>query len=457
MNRTLRRPFSIPLHLLRMLLAFLRWFWRYGLALSIFALLFIALVPRSTLLVNSLWQRVAFDVSAQQFDFLSWELDALRAKADQVLYGQHALLSEEQRSQFVRDYMADLQRAQALEAEIAAIYSDPTQAQPAQASAGLQGERDALRDSLRQRQSTTEAILEGQVAAVLVEQGFGVLGQLLPPMAMRFSRVPNLLVTSPLDEIRLDISLPLVPLPVDERAAIEQALEAQYELSALVVPLGGIALYPAMVFETASIPFAVETFAHEWLHHYLYFYPLGLSYFAGDGFGGEARIINETTADLFGKEIAGLVLARYYPDFPPPVLPTYEDEPAPAPDPQAFDFGAAMHETRVTLDELLAEGDVEGAEAYLEERRLFFYENGIALRRLNQAFFAFYGGYQAGGGVVGAGGSDPTGPAIVAIRAHSPTVLAFIEHLRGITTRAELLALQDRLISAPCVESGVCP
>ena len=55
-----------------------------------------------------------------------------------------------------------------------------------------------------------------------------------------------------------------------------------------------------MILETSSIQFVAETFAHEWLHHYLFFYPLGLNY----DFTGETRIINETTASLFGKEMS---------------------------------------------------------------------------------------------------------------------------------------------------------
>ena len=39
------------------------------------------------------------------------------------------------------------------------------------------------------------------------------------------------------------------------------------------------------------------------------------------------------------------------------------------------------------MDELLDDGRVEEAEAYMEERRRFFGENGFHIRKLNQAFF----------------------------------------------------------------------
>lgn len=430
--------------------ALLRWFWRYGVALLIFGVLFLAFVPRSTILISDKWQAIAWEISPHQFDYIGWEVNAIAAKADQLLFGQHAYMDEATRSQFVRDYMSDLGRARQLEAEIAATYTDPAIDDPAVASAEQVSERDALRADLAQRQSTAEAILEGQVAAVLVDEGFGVLGQLLPPMSMRYTQVPMLLVTSPRDAIRLETSINLYALPVDDITAIEARLDERYDVSSLIVPLGGIALYPAMILETTSISWSADTFAHEWLHHYLMAFPLGIYYFAdSSGLSGDARTINETTADLFGQEVGRLVLERYYPDLapPPPTPEPSEPEadptPTPTPDPDAFDFGTEMNETRVTVDELLASGEVAEAERYMEQRRQFFYENGYGIRKINQAYFAFYGGYQAGG-VPGVGGQDPIGPAIQSIRAESPSLLDFVVTMRDITDRDTLLEVAEQ-------------
>ena len=426
----------------------IRWLWRYGIAISLFCVCYIAFIPSSTIQFEDVWDEIAFSTSPRQFDFVSWELGAIWAKADSLLFGQSEFMDETQRSDFVRDYMADLQQAQSLEAQITAIYNNPTIADPIAESDLLQIERDALRLDLQARQSIAEAIIEGQVATILVEEGFGVLGQLLPPMAMRFTGMPNLLVTSPRDEIRMENSLVVDPMSIDERVALEDTVIQDYDVSAIVVPLGGIALYPAMIQESSNLGFVIETFAHEWVHHYLYFHPLGYSYFTGDSFAGEARIINETTADLFGKEIAILVIQRYYPELPIPNLPTFEP-PDPSiivePDPNAFNFGAEMNTTRVTVDALLAKDKVTEAENYMDARRLFFFENGFSLRRINQAFFAFYGGYQAGGGVVGAGGADPIGPAVLSIRQNSDSLHDFILLLQGVTNRDMLLELENEL------------
>ena len=48
-----------------------------------------------------------------------------------------------------------------------------------------------------------------------------------------------------------------------------------------------------------------------------------------------------------------------------------------------------MHLTRLEVDRLLAEGKINEAESYMESRRIFFWENGYLIRRLNQAILLF--------------------------------------------------------------------
>ena len=443
----------------------LRWTLR-AVRMVVALLLLTFMLQRSTYPLHINWNAVSAIVGSQQFDYVGWTIGALATKAGQFLWGVHPFMDEAARSEYVRAYMADLAQAQALEAEIEAVYFDPAEPDPETATSERRARRDELRADLRARQPLMESILEGQVAAVLVDEGFGALGQLLPPIAMHFTPMPNLLIASPRDRIRFDISLSLEPMPVDERVAIEQRIESELELSTLIVPLGGMALFPAMINETSSIPWAVETFAHEWMHHYLFFYPLGLNY----DFSGEARIINETVADLFGKAIAQRVLSRYYPEYAPAAhdgtatLTNWQST-----EPPAFDFGAEMHRTRTQVDRIMddialmqakaeraqqqgreaahldanAERLIVKAETYMEARRVIFYENGWRIRRLNQAYFAFYGGYQ--GGIPGIGGQDPIGPAVQDILDTSDSLHAFIVTMRGITTREQLLRVRDQL------------
>jgi hypothetical protein len=395
--------------------------WRIiGYIAGIVIMLFI--LNYSTLPQGDEWTAVGILSRSYQFDYLGWEAEALTTKAEQTLYGVHPFMDEDRRSQYIRDYMSQLGQAESVEGQIDTMFADPQVSDPETASADLRAQRDTLRADLRSKQPLVESILEGQVAAVLVEQGFGLNGQLLPPIAMHFTQVPNLLVVSPRDKIETDVSINLNPMTVDDETALESKIDRSQNVSSLVVPLGGLALYPAMVLETTSIQFVLETFSHEWLHNYLFFYPLGLNY----DFGGETQIINETTANLFGREVGRLVLERYYPDLMPPnqpaTPPSSNDSSAVSPGPPPFDFGGEMRETRVVVDQLLSQGEI------------------------SEAYFAFYGNYQSA--APGEGGSDPIGPAVQAIREASPSIHAWIVTMETITTREQLLAVREAISGA---------
>jgi hypothetical protein len=92
----------------------------------------------------------------------------------------------------------------------------------------------------------------------------------------------------------------------------------------------------------------------------------------------------------------------------------------------------------------LAEGKIAEAEAYMEAQRQLLDEHGYFYRRINQAFFAFYGGYQSPSGG-GAGGDDPIGPSVAALRRHAPSLRAWLEQMRFLTTRQALLAAREQL------------
>ena len=91
-------------------------------------------------------------------------------------------------------------------------------------------------------------------------------------------------------------------------------------------------------------------------------------------------------------------------------------------DPEAFDFNAAMRETRLEAEALLAEGKIEEAESYMEERRQFIDDNGIFIRKINQAFFAFHGSY-----ATGAASLSPIGDLLEELRDGSDSVEEFLK------------------------------
>ena len=102
-----------------------------------------------------------------------------------------------------------------------------------------------------------------------------------------------------------------------------------------------------------------------------------------------------------------------------------------------------MGKTRVRADELLAAGRVEEAEEYMEERRLFLWENGYRIRKLNQAYFAFYGAYAD---LPGQRGEDPIGPALLTLREESPSLRVFLDRVAPVTS---LEALQQLAAEPP--------
>jgi hypothetical protein len=152
--------------------------------------------------------------------------------------------------------------------------------------------------------------------------------------------------------------------------------------------------------------------------------------------------MNETTASIAGNEIGTIVLERFYPELATPsTTPRLVSAPFGHPEPgdflrPSFDFRAAMNETRVTADALLAEGKVDEAEAYMESRRLVFLRNGYLIRKLNQAYFAFHGAYADMPG--GAAGEDPVGPAVRALRAQSESLADFVNTISWMTDFQQL-------------------
>ena len=382
-----------------------------------------------------------------RFDFVAWTAAALADKAQGVLADSQRYLEPGAAEALVLDYLEQLGRARTLEGEIAWVYADPAVTDPTAATAAAQGEVDSIRGALAEQQPLVEGIVQNQVASLLREEGLAVGGQLWPPVFMSMTPTPYLLIVSPRDRIEQVNYASLIPgLSTAEQEALEQAVFEQLDMSALVVPIGGLGTYPAMIAETSSIDWLAEVTAHEWTHHWLSFHPLGVRYLASP----EMRVINETVASLVDLEIGPRVMARYYTD---PIAAAEATDTTAAtmaatavvdPPLPLFDFSAAMAETRNEVDRLLAEGQVEAAEAYMEERRQLFVSHGYAIRKLNQAYFAFYGGYAAEPG--GAAGADPIGPMLRELRAASPSLRAFLRDVAGVTSYDDLVALHRRVV-----------
>ncbi len=367
---------------------------------------------------------------ALEFDYFSWTTEALGEKISQFGLGAPGFLSDQDRNQVVLDYLELVREAGRLNGELTRTLSDPNLPDAQAAGEPIRAELQAVRTQLEKLTPQAEAVLQENIALVLDDHGLGMGGSLFPPVAFQFSQLPVALIISPRSEIRQDANLHLDPaLKLEDQIELESEVEDELDVSALVVGIGGLSTYPTMIMESTSLQWLVETIVHEWTHHYLAFRPLGLLYDQSP----ETRAINETVAGIVGREIGREVLARYYPEFLPDPPPPPSNDVGPSPEPPAFDFQAEMRETRLRVDELLAQGRIDEAEEYMEARRQVFWDHGYRhIRRINQAYFAFYGAYADS--PRGEAGEDPIGEAVRAVWDQTEDPVDFLRKMAWVTT-----------------------
>jgi hypothetical protein len=365
--------------------------------LLLLALLLIGLIAPEWPAFGGKRYRLQTIVQQRQYDYLVWEMRRRWLRRGARCWSDTSAIWTSQR---VKNSCSTtwwtFRRRASLRRRLSALTPTPRSATRSRPRVVCKASCAACGPACKSGSGWWKLIVQEQVGAVLAEEGFAVLGMTWPPVLMHVTQLPRLLVVSPRDRIERAYAISLQPqltTPVHEE--METAVTDHLNLSALVVPLGGVGLYPSMILETSSIYRLVEVVAHEWAHNWLTLKPLGIRYEASPAL----RIINETVASIIDVEIADLVMARYYPEFarqPSPPLAAPSDA-----DPPRFDFRAAMAATRIRVDELLAAGEIEAAEAYMEARRQLFLANGYNIRKLNQAYFAFYGAYAAEPGATG--------------------------------------------------------
>lgn len=280
----------------------------------------------------------------------------------------------------------------------------------------------------RALENRVERILEERVARVLSGQGlatspplFDDISFVFPPVDTELGEPPQVLIISPRERILLERVYLLRP-----DMALEEVLRLEGEagatgVSALVDATAGVASYPSVVGQDLSYDSALQLVAHEWVHHYLFFYPLGRRYFQSE----EMRTINETVANIVGREVASLARQR---------------SPAPGATGVETDlslFNREMRQLRLAVDELLAQGKVEEAEALMEEKQRFLAQQGFYIRKINQAFFAFHGTYADT-----AAASSPLGPKVQTVRQRSTSLAQFVRLMSRVSSPQDL----DRLL-----------
>ena len=421
----------------------------YGLAFILTLILAGSSAPSS---LQARARAIKTAASLPDFNFAAWEIRALGQmfRIGEGI-GLDRLTSDEQ-VELVRSYLQRRQQIEILEDELSRIVAQnpqngtAAQAVPRRELAALHGQQEAERPLV-------EAILERQVREELAEAGLDLRGIVWPPVSFTFIEPPLKLTVSPRERIATIHSRVLQtefdPVTLAES---ERAIEASTNLSAHISRIGGMAVYPAIVVEQSSLAWVLSTIAHEWTHHYLFLFPLGLRYATND----ELTTINETVSEIIGDEIGERLARRYYPETlpqPPPARSSATEEDCACNTfelwanametdqqrwerpgrPSQFDYRREMRETRLHVDALLEAGLVETAEAYMEARRRYFVAQGHPLRVLNQAYFAFNGNY-----ATGAASSSPIGPQLQRLRAESDDLAHFLATVRWFTGVGDL-------------------
>jgi uncharacterized protein YdcH (DUF465 family) len=376
--------------------------------------------------------RLSSIVKPYRFSIVKWESRAIPRQASQRIFSRHETTDDE--VHVVTEYFSIIERIQTLESEIKAINAGNNPGD----LASLEAELDMLQEQKVALKDTVGQIIKEQIKKTLAQQGiFNPADRYIrlrinfPPLNFTLEEPPHLLVISPRDRIESIRRILLQPsLSLKEIEDIEAEAD-KLGVSSLVVELGGLgATYPTFVTDEADLPFIIDTATEEWLHQYLVFKPLGFLYLLdsiGVSVDYEIIVMNETLASMVSKEIGTMVVENYYPQYGNS---DHQAEIAGA----EFDFNREMRNIRITVDNYLAQGKIEQAEEFMEQKRQYLASKGYYIRKLNQAYFAFYGTYADSPTSV-----SPIGLELKTLRSQSASLKEFLDRVAVMTSQQDLI------------------
>ena len=323
-----------------------------------------------------------FDKSLKEkevFSILKYEITTIGSK---YIYSFKSIFSKDNK-EYAKNSLIQFK---SLTKKIYALEKEPTSTVRSKQKNIEQLEKELT--TLRKKRNSILLKIEKDIQKIVRNQikaeGIDTKGFVFPPVSIKIFDPPLLLVTSPRNlisrekEILLDSSM-----KNSRKNIIEQKILDEENLSAVILEIGGLASYPSMIKPNTNFERLFELTAHEWLHQYLIFYPLGRSIFKNN----EMNEINETLANIFGKEISKKICANELYEI------YCENSELTTTTNKNFDYDFFMKETRETVDLLLKNNNISKAEKYMEERRKNLENEGILIRKINQAWFAFHGTY----------------------------------------------------------------
>jgi hypothetical protein len=375
--------------------------------------------------------RLSSIVKPYRFYIAQWEISTIFNKAKQFIFDRNKKVDNDISK--VDEFFAIFDQLKTLKSEIEAIKTDKKQGD----LASLEAEFSELQQKRAALDEMAEKIISRQIMEVLNEQGiFNPIEKYIkltvnfPPIGFKLDKPPHLLIVSPKDRIeRIREIVLLQGVSVEEMESIEDEVD-DLGVSSLVVTLGGFGgTYPTFVTNEASLRFTVDAAVEEWLHQYLTFKPLGFRYIldlTGISRNYEIAIMNETVASMVGKEIGAIISEKYYPE-------SKNNSGQPQKTSSGFDFNQEMREIRKAVDQYLVRGEIEQAEEFMEQKRQFLVSKGYYIRKLNQAYFAFYGTYADSPTSI-----SPIGVELKTLREQSASLKEFLETAAAMTSRQDL-------------------
>ncbi|MFC1987502.1 hypothetical protein ACFLVH_03045 [Chloroflexota bacterium] len=363
------------------------------------------------------------------FSIARWELKAIPNEVNQWIFSSQKKIDDG--VQLVTEYFSATERINILNSVISTANTDNGKHD----MASLQAELNRLREQNKAIESMVESIIEKQIRDTLTQQG--IFNPLIeskvnfPPVDFKLAKPPYLLVISPRDRIEAIREITLQPdIKLGEIEDIETMVD-RLDVSSLVVELGGLGVtYPTLVNNDASLQFVIDTTTEEWLHQYLAFKPLGFLYvldLTNLSRNYEIVTMNETLASMVSKEIGAIVYGKYYSEYGNGTNQNKASE-------AGFDFNQEMREIRKAVDIYLAQGQIEQAEEFMEQKRQYLASKGYYIRKLNQAYFAFHGTYADSLTSV-----SPIGIELKKLKAQTTSLKDFLSTAADMTSRQDLI------------------
>lgn len=399
--------------------------YKIGLPLLAVALILFLLITRCT--PGQEFDRALQNITEPyRFSIATWEIGALFDEVGKIFNRPQGTTDD------VIMYFENVSKIRRLEAQITAVKTGIHEGD----TSLLESELNTVRQQNKELVGKVETVLEGQIREALSNEGiynpWNIHVELkinYPPMNFFLGRPPHVLVVSPRDRIERIRVVPLLPdMSVEDMEQIEDELDS-YDVSSLVVGIGGMATYPSYVIDSADLRFVLSTATEEWMHQYLAFTPLGLRYLldlSGIHRDYDIATMNETVAGMVSKEIGDTVYREYY-------TPDDTEEGKNQSGSSGFDFYREMREIRQTVDTFLTRGEIILAEEFMEQKRQYLAENGYLIRKLNQAYFAFHGTYADSPTSI-----SPIGEELRQLRNQSPSLKEFLDSAAGLTSRQSL-------------------